>query len=529
MNLGRMFANAIARRVAYVVVSVLLAALLSLVGFGQARAQSSCVPDSLFGAMCANQGDAHAWAQSMGPSNSGGASSWGCTTAKGGTVDPPHVVLGAEGSGTSFGRYQVLARCANGTSGNNVGSAQWNGSCPAGSSWKEELGRCFDPDECLERNGPENGMPFYAVAKPFEGKCIGGCWLEMESGSGSCTSIVGAPPDVKHCSGVYQYTGATCSSSPGDDDDTGPEPGDDSCETTASGLQFCKQPGGGECFSSNSGAKICWGTGETGQQTSGSDAQTRGPGPTEPTPQPPMPPETFDPGKKTGPVTTTTTTNNSNNTTTTTTTTIINNSTTHGTKPPGTDATVKPPGSPDIGDMEGSASGGGDCKAPPVTTGDPVMGMVARQAWETRCAVEKISQVSGTGDIADCASPFSVDGPEDDANVMQMRALREQICPGGEGAEQGDGDAIDWSGLDGPDSGAESDLFGEDIVIGEEGLDTTGLGFSRSCPTIPAVNVFGQSIQFDNSVMCSWLELGGTFVLLLAALASVRIMSGVGT
>ncbi|NLC36807.1 MAG: hypothetical protein GX772_10265, partial [Alcaligenaceae bacterium] len=130
------------------------------------------------------------------------------------------------------------------------------------------------------------------------------------------------------------------------------------------------------------------------------------------------------------------------------------------------------------------------------------------------------------GDVGDCDSPFSVEGPEDDKNVQELRALREQICPGGEAAKTGDGDAIDWSLLDGPDSAEGTGLFGEDVVVGEDGLDTEGLGFSRSCPVIPPVVVFGTTIQFDNTVMCQWLELGGTILLVISALVSLRILAG---
>lgn len=46
-------------------------------------------------------------------------------------------------------------------------------------------------------------------------------------------------------------------------------------------------------------------------------------------------------------------------------------------------------------DGDGSASGGESCDSPPVMSGDPVNMMIARQAWETRCAVERLSDEPG--------------------------------------------------------------------------------------------------------------------------------------
>lgn len=408
--------------------------------------------------------------------------------------------------------------------------------CPAGTEWNPDLGKCFNPEECLQRNGAANGMPAINTSRPFKRLCRGGCWLTMEgNGPGSCTSILGQPGSMM-CSGVFQYSGETCSSppsegEPGPDDPIPPEP-EETCKDAASGggLKVCKKNDGRECVTTKSGASICWGTHETGEKSIGNEQQARGPGNEEPTPTPPTPPETFDPAQKTPPVTTTTTTTNPNGSTTTTTTTTVSNGTTNGTQPPGTP--VAPgggSGQPGEGeDDEGnSASGGGDCDTPPVVEGDAALGMIAKQAWETRCALEKIGEgAKVTGDVGDCDSPFTVEG--DDASAKELRAMRAQICPGGDAAKNGDGDAIDWSGIDGPDSAEGLGLIVEK-EIGADGLDTIGLGFSRTCPVMPQVTVFGNVIQFDNSVMCDWLELGGQILLILSALVSVRILAGVGT
>ena len=76
-------------------------------------------------------------------------------------------------------------------------------------------------------------------------------------------------------------------------------------------------------------------------------------------------------------------------------------------------------GDKDDGDKTG-ASGGGDCNNPPSVTGSPALGMVATQAWQTRCQTEKVSKgvdalgksvdkvvgvVTGTGDPGDITTP----------------------------------------------------------------------------------------------------------------------------
>lgn len=306
---------------------------------------------------------------------------------------------------------------------------EWTTQCPPGSGeWNEELKRCFDPDECLQRNGAENGFPAIDSVRPFAQKCLDGCQFKPE-GPHSCTSLSNGDT---WCSGVFQFSGNTCSAPPPDPNEPPePPPGDDGCSTLESGLTMCKDPNGNECVSAENGAKICWGTGETGSKSSGAEQATRGPGTDEPSGEPPTPPESFDPGKKKGPETATTTTTNSNGSTTTTTTTTVINGTTNGTTPPGV-SVPPPPGSPgggsgDDDEDENGASGGGSCEEPPVVTGDQALGMIATQAWQTRCAVEKASKADNvTGDVGDCTSPFSVEGTS--ANAQQLRAMRESIC-----------------------------------------------------------------------------------------------------
>lgn len=412
-----------------------------------------------------------------------------------------------------------------------AGSATYVGDCPGGTEWVEDLGRCFDPEECTARNGAENGFPAINRVHTFQSACLDGCRYSMQSGGGSCTSWP-ANPGSQLCTGVFQFSGETCTVPPEGDggDEPQPDPGEGECKThPTSGLTSCVQPNGEQCVSTNSGASICWATGETGQKSSGSDAQTRGPGTAEPTPTPPTPPETFDPGQKKGPETSTTTTYNPNGTTTTTTTTIVNNTTTHGTTPPGTPG--KGPGgggSPEGEGDENTASGGQDCDTPPVVKGDAALGMIATQTWATRCAVEKIdSAATVTGDVGDCKSPFTVEG--DNANVHQLRALRAKLCGDEERIEDDVVSMVDGaSAFDAAIADLDidpSEAFGD----GEEGggigsIVTTRFGGGGACPAITAT-VAGRTWTTPPE-FCSALAALRLLFIAISTIWALRILGG---
>jgi hypothetical protein len=68
----------------------------------------------------------------------------------------------------------------------------------------------------------------------------------------------------------------------------------------------------------------------------------------------------------------------------------------------------------------------------------------------------------------------------------------------------------------------ETDHSGTD---GTGGLDDSGWGWSRSCPSPPTFVVFGRTFTIPTAPLCSWLTLGGALVLIFAALASIKIMA----
>ncbi|KAB8191352.1 hypothetical protein FKV24_008055 [Lysobacter maris] len=186
-------------------------------------------------------------------------------------------------------------------------------------------------------------------------------------------------------------------------------------------------------------------------------------------------------------------------------------------------------GDGDDGDSDdGTASGGGDCDTPPITTGDPVMGMVATQAWHTRCAVEAGNAAKVTGDVGDCSEPFTVDG--NNANAHQLRALRAEIC---KGDSNGNGQP-DYLELDGeyqgdPEEGEGPNGTTDEFTFGPDMLDQGGLlGGGGSCPSLGAIDFgFFGSIDFDSfPYWCNLVSIMRAVVLLVGAFTALRLLMG---
>ncbi|MCG8276629.1 virulence factor TspB C-terminal domain-related protein [Stenotrophomonas sp. NLF4-10] len=145
---------------------------------------------------------------------------------------------------------------------------------------------------------------------------------------------------------------------------------------------------------------------------------------------------------------------------------------------------------------------GGTCNAIPICTGencDAVEYTQLLMQWRTACALEKLSIGGGNGG----------DGSGED-----VAAIRNALT--------GDGGS--------PDIGAEGNPADSWASSGGNGSaiepDTSGYGWGGgSCPSPPAITVLGAVIQFDATPVCNWLGLGSYFVLGLAALASLRIVA----
>ncbi len=255
--------------------------------------------------------------------------------------------------------------------------------------------------------------------------------------------------------------------------------------------------------------------GETGQKGNGPEMQKRDPG-QQSTPPNPNQTTNGDSYQQNGSSITTTTIYN--NTTITTTTT--NYKTTNGTDadnqttPPGESGTDEP-------DDETTAGGGGDCNTPPIITGDAALGMVANQAWATRCAVEEGNAASVSGDVGDCKSPFSVQGTN--ANAVKLRAMRAEICGENQpGWTKGDAPALDDEG-DGEDVESYK-RFGLNFSVSD--LDTSDMLGGGSCPSFSLV-IAGQTISSSEfPYWCQAIAILRGLILLFGAYTAVRILMG---
>lgn len=171
-------------------------------------------------------------------------------------------------------------------------------------------------------------------------------------------------------------------------------------------------------------------------------------------------------------------------------------------------------------DEEGNASrGGGSCESPPASSGDPILAQMATQTWATRCEAEKANKVTVSGTLTNCAQAYSVQGGH--PNARKLCAMRKQVC-----SLEGEGnvDASSYLG-DGTDNPDPASLVTEGSDATPDGFDQSGFGWGATCPAIPTINVFGQSITVDtNGIFGDWMHLGGWFVLVVAGMACVRVL-----
>lgn len=499
------------RRVLGYLVVAATAALLTLFASGKANAQTdpyaNCNNNAAAGGRCPDR-----------PSAQSGIASY--TRAKatefesafGGSYKGCYWIYGTnEYKGSVVG---ATTSCP--TSGSGPYNRTFDTQCSNGGTWNDATQTCFSSAECLAKNSEPGFANVGDITKTFTSTCAGGCDYRAVGGY---TTVAFSGQTFTH--GTFEFTGDACPLPP---DSTPPAPKPDKpqeCIAASDGQTFCVKNNGDHCFTTGrTGRQMCWSPGETGQKTDQDILQKRDPGIT---PIPPTP-KTNDPLAKVGDTHLTTTTTN--------TTTITTNTTNYRTES-GTDA--GPTNEGEISDgtddttKDGSVSHDGTCDTQPaVSGGDPLLANIILQTWGTRCATIDANAVTSTGEIGDCRSPFSITGPADDANVKKLKAARAEICPGeladnpaGTDGTYGTGDTT------GEESTLRAAMFGE-VSTGAEGLDSSGLGYSRSCPQMPIVDVFGAQIDFNLPAMCDWMQLGGQLVLILASLACLRVIAGGG-
>ncbi|PJK13300.1 hypothetical protein CO613_10230 [Lysobacteraceae bacterium NML07-0707] len=154
-------------------------------------------------------------------------------------------------------------------------------------------------------------------------------------------------------------------------------------------------------------------------------------------------------------------------------------------------------------------------------TGDAVSMMIARQAWETRCAVERLNDIQVTGDVENCDSPFSVTGTS--AQVHNLRALREKICgepwwAKGDKPDTGSGNG----GGDGDDG--ESTRFG--LGFGPDMLDTENIFGAGACPTFTVTIMNATFSTSDFPAWCRLVSIMRSVVLIMGTYTALMILYG---
>lgn len=585
-TIGRMILNGAIRRamwrspVSVIIAAALIGLLLMLAGNAHAQDFSTCHTQS--NGTCPDRATAYdAAIQGLEVMRgAGNPLGWGASEFRG--VDGPFEIQGKRFMRVTF----RMTRVVSGRTYEQSSQRYWpvGADCPTGQTWDDATNQCEQPqceggairmangqcsktpEECQAYNTA--GGFGVQTTKPFRQRCLAnGCMLAM-NGPGSCTTVGGS--QVEMCNGEFTFSGAVCGAEvppvfvPGPDT---PEQASQNtpqeCVAVGGGSHnYCVKSSGDHCMTSAQGRQLCWKPGETGTKTDGPIAQVRNAGTT-----PNVPPLDL-PSGDTLQATGQSATASSGGTTTTTT----NYKTVHG-----TNAGAKNQGETGDGSGEGkeqdpeknTASGGEDCDRKPIVS-DPAFEMIATQAWATRCAVELGNTAKITGDIADCSAPFSVEG--DTANAAKLRGMRAQICGS---ATEAVGDISDCQSTfsvkgTGPDAhklramrtqicgdeGVPWDAVGDGIAAvegaagegdpkdaftdGSEGgtgtpggdgeLDTGGFGYGRTCPTLPSIDVMGTTLDFNKYAgdMCRWIQLAGQIVLVLAALASLRIIAAGG-
>ncbi len=518
--------SALARRLAY----VLVAAALAWFGMGRAHAQEDGCTALPGYYLCQTRAQAYQQAKNV-PVSTCTFPASNCLSL----VEPLHFTIPPPD--TYAGRYVPRWLVDFGNDGklerNASQSVYYLANCPAGTEWFDSLQKCDKP--CSARNA-DLGTGVVKWASSGDSQCIAECKYQIASDyqTRAITATVGGSTvsaGTLH-GGIWEYTGDRCPAG------TPPKPKEDEkpkteCTPAANGQTYCIMSNGNSCATSSAGRMICWRPNETGSKTDGPNTQTNTNG--NESPNPPQGSE----HTSTQHITTTTTTN--------TTYTTINNYTTTSGAPAGstnqgvpTDGNGKPTtgSGSDDGDDDGeddtSASGGGDCESPPITSGDPIMGMVVTQTWATRCAVEAGNVAKVTGDVGDCKSPFSVEGTN--ANAVKLRAMRAQICGPDSVANAGDSfdvqstDAANAADGDEPTDEEPEDPF-VDSKIERDGnwlldkLDATGFLGGGSCPADRTIAVGAGSIQLSLGPICTMLSAISGLVLALAYLIAFRIMA----
>lgn len=506
MNLGRIFANAIARRVAYLLVALIVAALASLFGIGEAHAQS-CPPTTTQRTHAAGISLTYATAQealaacnaTASPGMTGGTAGWHDRFNAGGCT----IVDGANRVAVLWEHIGVWESCSTNYSGaessKNHSETGWQFTelCE---NYNSHTGQCDDCPGTGQTPTSPNNLGAYQCSNGcgiFGTMCSGGsgapanyvCWTQV--GGAACDPSDACPAGLikSPINGVcYPPTECPVGTIKNDAGDCIPPA---ECPEGEKKNQFgiC-MPIDNECPAGNIKSPEGNCLPGDGQCSAG---QTRG-----------------------------------------------------------SDGTCKADsdndGEPDEGEDTGDFSGGDSCDVPPQCSGDNIMCGQARIQWRIDCNTRRNVNISG----GQCGSPPLCSGEKCDGMDYAILLTTWRTACALENAN-GDGDGDGVAG-DGPpeafdvgehaeqavDAGAGDSSGGCDTSTGAEcgigdhvvevgaTLDDSGLGFARACPSLPVVSVMGTTLDFNavaGGKFCDWMQLGGQIVLILAALMSLRILT----
>lgn len=473
MSLVEYAKRAAVRKVVYVVIGALLAALFALFG-GDAKAQdySNCNNTAVDSAACATGSEAASATKAVAAARLAGM---GWST---GRVCPLIHVAASQGVPARYEAHLIdkAYPCSSVNYAQRTITREYYGArCPAGTTWNDALqkcqtqcdvgewedpnnpGSCLNPSVCYARNGTD--LTAGLRTGPSTTWCEGGCKVQFTKGKSYGVGVDGKymwTGEVSYpgspCSGVTPVGGEPQPPAEGPEVEA-PKKNPDEC-TPIEGQTACVKPDGNLCAKSTTGKEFCWSPHSTGEKTSANEIQTKTPTPG---------PDTLqlsngDTANKTSTTTVETKTTGGQSSTTS----VNNYTTTSGANAPkGKDggASDSQPGEEE-GEEDGSASGGESCDQPPVCTSkDPATCAIFRQQWLARCDAESRAK--------DLQSEAESAASEDDGSAI----LGQQTL--------------------------FSDLFPNEL-----NLDAGGLGFGRDCPTPPALG----GIELDFSGVCMVLS-----------------------
>lgn len=488
VNIPRIFASAVIRKVAYWVAALLIAAVVSLTGLGEARASGQdnscdatakgCTPQQAYTA-CLHTIE---WYASLAPS----------------TRTNPRCEQDQDPATAPAGRWI-------GKFGQNNGynSAFWGQQCPAGTTWDGASKTCFNPADCLAKSNLTNKKMTGGTGNA----CSAGC--EFTTTDSLQIGFPGSGPngETTWYASKLVPSGNACAA------------GTPSPQALSEAVQDCKPVGtltqcikanGQHCTKVSGTREVCWKPGETGLKTDGPSAVVRQAGTNPPAAPTPPPGETYD--QQGNPTTVTTTQPGKPNSTTTQNVFVTTNGTNAGGSGGG-DSGEPGDGTGGEGQGEGTAAGGTSCEDPPIVSGDEPLRMVATQAWATRCAIEAGNAVTTTGDIGDCQATFTVEGTG--PHVETLKAKRAQIC--GDASQIAAADVF-LAGEEGKDNG----------FFASEGpapsFDLSRVAFGSGCPALPAVSI-GGVVWSPPGAFCDLIGLLRLLFIAVATLWGVRIVA----